>query len=88
MKLSTPPTWQLETLRSRKCGECLNRLADRVAPLPGAPAGPYSILARICLSCRAQLRGLRARAVACRASVLRTARRAAFRVLEQSGSAH
>jgi len=32
----TPPAWQLETLRSRKGGECLNLLAERVAALPGA----------------------------------------------------
>lgn len=38
-KHASPPTWQLETLRSRKQGECLNRLSERIQPLPGAAAG-------------------------------------------------
>lgn len=40
-KLSSPPTWQLETLRSRKGGECLNRLSERIYPLPGAAAALF-----------------------------------------------
>ena len=35
-RADTPPAWQVETLRSRRAGECLNRLSARVALTEGA----------------------------------------------------
>ena len=36
-----PQAWQLECLRSRKAGEDLDALAERLAGLPGASAGAW-----------------------------------------------
>ena len=33
---ASPPAWQVETLRSRRAGECLDVLAERLSSLPGA----------------------------------------------------
>ena len=35
-RAESPPAWQVETLRSRRAGECLNRLAERVSQMSGA----------------------------------------------------
>jgi len=36
-RMEPPPRWQLECLRSRRAGEELDQLAERLAALPGAP---------------------------------------------------